>query len=136
MEKVNPGEGNAGIREVYETRVRRLTALGIIGLIFKQVDSGQVNADGLGIDFAFKGEPFVTVKVLRSKQGKGIFYKEEVVIEYDGEELSINGAHQIFLGQIPKNKRNREEVIGGAIKNAFENPKRTVIANFDPRKFY
>ena len=69
----------------------------------------------------FRGESKVIIEASRSK---GIFYREGIKLEFDGTDLVIHGAHQVFSGQIPVDETTRTKEIGEAIEEAFNNPRR------------
>lgn len=123
-------------QKIHRDRLNMLIESGIYNLIILHGDYDLIGGDIMGIDSRFSGEPIVRLKASRSKQGSKVFYREIVNFTFDGETLSIDGVHPIFSGQIPTDEADRERIIGGAIKEAFENPKRIVVTDFDPRKLY
>ncbi len=127
---------HAKTQRIHGARLNELIGLGIYELILKHGDPHQIGGDGINIDSRFRGDPKARVKVSRSKQGEGVLYREVIEVTYDGTTLSIDGAHHIYSGQIPLGDTIREEVLGEALDDAFSNPSRTIITDFDPRKFY
>ncbi|MBI3290422.1 hypothetical protein HYZ78_03440 [Candidatus Microgenomates bacterium] len=72
------------------------------------------------------------VTALRTKQGGDVFYGESIEVSYDGAILSVEGAHPTYQGPIQGDRGTISE----AIRKAFdETPKRTIITDFDPRKY-
>jgi len=122
--------------KTHRSRLNKLISLGMYDLILLHGSYRQIEGDAANINSEFNGEPTVRLKASRSKQGEGVCYREVVELIYDGVTLSINGAHPIYSGQIPIEKTVRERVIGEAMDDAFRNPKRIIITDFDPRLFY
>ena len=118
-----------GIHRTFTTRLTELAKLGVHDLIFEHGKPTKIEADELTVTSEFLGEPNVIIVASRSKQGEGISYREDIILEFDGSDLVIYGTQQVFSGKIPTDKTTRNKVIGEAIIEAFNNPKRITQIN-------
>jgi len=122
------------MRTVHRRRVGRLIRLGILDLNFQYGHYSHIDGDGTGMNLDFKGETVVRIESIRNKIGEDFGYSELVQMIYDGSYLTIRGVRPVFVGKIPRDEAKREEIIGQALKNAWEDPFRKVIVN--PRTLY
>ena len=122
--------------KIHSLRLAYLVRKGIISLVLEVGAQGMSDYTGVGIDCSFRGDPVVRVKASRQKQEEDMFYREQITLQYDGETLAINGLHTAFSASIPDNDKECLELIGGGLKSAFDNPVRTIILDFNPRKLY
>lgn len=137
MSRPDSGTTRSKIHHIFSTRLTELATLGIHDLIFEHGNPINVGADGLKVASKFSGEANVVIVASRSTQVEGIIYREDVILEFDGIDLVIYGAQQVFSGKIPADETTRNKIIGGAIRKAFDNPKRftEINSNSDNREF-
>ena len=117
-------------RRLHDLRQWQLIEYGIVELIIRYGDCARIGGQTSGLDFRFTGGPIARVKAQRAKQGDGIFYGERIEVSYDGTILSVDGAHPIYQGPI----QTEDNTVSDAIREAWDNPERTVITDFNPRK--
>jgi len=110
----------------FSDRHFRLVELGIRDLIFEYGEQARIDYDRLDVNSRFRGEPTVIITASLCKRGvieeKGILYKEEIELRFDGDDLVIEGAQEVFSGKIPADETTRNKVIGEAIQKAFASP--------------
>lgn len=123
-------------REIHSANLKMLMGLDIHTLVAVHFNPDQIGGDAMNINQDFNGELTARIKVIRQKTGKEYFYAESVEISFDGQTLSIAGAHPTYLGPMPPRGKKRKTIVENALKDAFENPQRRVITDFDPRGYY
>ena len=127
-----PGSESINVQQenlkIYSDRFFRLVKLGILDLILECGEQTRIDHHILEVNKRFCGEPNVVITASLSKSGniggREIFYKEEIGLRFDGDDLVVEGTNLVFIGKIPADETTRNKVIGEAIRKAFATPRR------------
>lgn len=123
-------------KSTHQKRLNELIDLGVYSLIMANISLTKgTPVETISISSAFRDDPAVHIRVLRSKQQEDIFYSEGISVDYDGKFLTIKGSKltPTFDAEIPQGRKAINRQIGGALRKAFRDPKRVIDTNSNPR---
>lgn len=101
---------------LHNERQKELIEIDMVCLVIN--NSNTKPGDNLEIDMEFKGNPEVLWDVRRNTKENTLFSRIHLI--FDGSILTIRSREIHFKGVIPSEEKDRDLILGKAIRDSFE----------------